>query len=74
MAASGIIYSERGTRKKTGDMLMGGRWSRNPLTGFSKIDNQALIIFIRLPGEAGRVRTILWWPKDVPATAGEIGE
>jgi hypothetical protein len=33
-------------------MLMGSGWSRSPFTGVSIIENQALILFISLPGES----------------------
>ena len=55
-------------------MVLGMGGGSSHLEVFSKIDNQALIMFIRLPWEAGRVRTILRWPKDAAATAGKIGE
>src|SRR5262249_836663 len=43
---------QQAQKKKPGDMLMGRRWTRSPFTGFSVIDDQALIMLIGLPGES----------------------
>ena len=39
-------------KKRPGDMLMGLGGGSSTLAAFSKIDNQALIMFISLPGES----------------------